>query len=381
MAIERQPLDRPQTKATAIQSTVSEYGKIKSAVSTLRDARRQAGERDDLGPDHHQLVEHRGLGDDQQLGRGLLHGRGAGAGERADDRHRPPPSRRRRRRAPARCASSSAPGAPGRPASRRRPGATAVDIAIAGDRHPGHGPRQDQRRRRRRHRADHDRRERLAPADPLERPPAPASAFRTSGIALAGVRPVGRRQRDDAEPDRRRRRGDGQRPGRTSPSNTLTNIVDGLTLNLSTLTTGAGDGQRRHRHRGAEEGDHRLRRRLHRARQADRDRHQVRPGRPRRAASCRATAPRPACSGRCARSPARASGASALFGHLSDVGLELQGDGSMTVNATKLAQRARQRRRAEEDVLQLEPRSTRRRTASASAFASSPTRCSASTAR
>jgi flagellar hook-associated protein 2 len=31
------------------------------------------------------------------------------------------------------------------------------------------------------------------------------------------------------------------------------------------------------------------------------------------------------------------SGASALFGHLSDAGLELQGDGSMTVNATKLA--------------------------------------------
>jgi flagellar hook-associated protein 2 len=31
------------------------------------------------------------------------------------------------------------------------------------------------------------------------------------------------------------------------------------------------------------------------------------------------------------------SGASALFGHLSDAGLELQGDGSMTVNATKLS--------------------------------------------
>ena len=31
-----------------------------------------------------------------------------------------------------------------------------------------------------------------------------------------------------------------------------------------------------------------------------------------------------------------ASAASAVFGHLSDIGLELQGDGSMTVNATKL---------------------------------------------
>jgi flagellar hook-associated protein 2 len=38
MAIERQPLTALETKATTIQSTVSEYGKIKSAVSTLRDA-------------------------------------------------------------------------------------------------------------------------------------------------------------------------------------------------------------------------------------------------------------------------------------------------------------------------------------------------------
>jgi len=37
MAVERQPLTALQTKATSIQSTVSEYGKIKSAVSTLRD--------------------------------------------------------------------------------------------------------------------------------------------------------------------------------------------------------------------------------------------------------------------------------------------------------------------------------------------------------
>lgn len=37
MAIEKQPLTVLQTKGTSIQSTVSEYGKIKSAVSTLRD--------------------------------------------------------------------------------------------------------------------------------------------------------------------------------------------------------------------------------------------------------------------------------------------------------------------------------------------------------
>ena len=37
MAIEKQPLTALQTKATTIQSTVSEYGTIKNAVSTLRD--------------------------------------------------------------------------------------------------------------------------------------------------------------------------------------------------------------------------------------------------------------------------------------------------------------------------------------------------------
>ncbi len=37
MAIEQRPLTALQTKATSIQSTVSEYGKIKSAVSTLND--------------------------------------------------------------------------------------------------------------------------------------------------------------------------------------------------------------------------------------------------------------------------------------------------------------------------------------------------------
>ena len=37
MAIEQQPLTALQTKAATIQSTVSEYGKIKSAVSTLND--------------------------------------------------------------------------------------------------------------------------------------------------------------------------------------------------------------------------------------------------------------------------------------------------------------------------------------------------------
>jgi flagellar hook-associated protein 2 len=37
MAIEKQPLTALQTKQTSIQTTVSEYGKIKSAVATLRD--------------------------------------------------------------------------------------------------------------------------------------------------------------------------------------------------------------------------------------------------------------------------------------------------------------------------------------------------------
>ena len=37
MAIEKQPLNALQTKQTTIQSTISEYGKIQSAVSTLND--------------------------------------------------------------------------------------------------------------------------------------------------------------------------------------------------------------------------------------------------------------------------------------------------------------------------------------------------------
>ena len=37
MAIEQQPLKVLQTKATTLQTTVSEYGKIKSAISTMRD--------------------------------------------------------------------------------------------------------------------------------------------------------------------------------------------------------------------------------------------------------------------------------------------------------------------------------------------------------
>lgn len=38
MAIEQKPLTTLQTKATTIQTTVSEYGKVKSALSTLNDA-------------------------------------------------------------------------------------------------------------------------------------------------------------------------------------------------------------------------------------------------------------------------------------------------------------------------------------------------------
>jgi flagellar hook-associated protein 2 len=37
MAIERQPLDALEKKETSLQTTVSEYGKIKSAISTLRE--------------------------------------------------------------------------------------------------------------------------------------------------------------------------------------------------------------------------------------------------------------------------------------------------------------------------------------------------------
>ena len=120
MAIERQPLTALETKATAIQSTVSEYGKIKSAVSTLRDLASKLASATTWGQTitnssstavaattnnsaaGSYTVEVQALASVQTIATGT-------------------PCRRRRRRAPAPCASSSAPGAPARPASRRRP--------------------------------------------------------------------------------------------------------------------------------------------------------------------------------------------------------------------------------------------------------------------
>ena len=375
MAIEQQPLTALQTKATTIQTTVSEYGKIKSAVSTLRDLAGKLASIDDLGPDDHQLVEHRGLGHDQQLR--------APARTRSKCRRWPacrrsppaPPCRRRRRRARARCTSSSA-------ATGRRPDRVHAEGRRHGgrhrrdrDRHARRRARQDQRRRRRRHRAGHDRRERLAPADPLQHLRRRRNAFRTSGIASlafdpsAGVTTMTQSQTAaDAAATvnglavtspqqhalQHRRRPDPQPVGADDRRRSTVNVVTDTEALKKTITDFAAAYTAR--------------------RQADRDRHQVRRRRPRRAASCRATAPRPACSGSCARWPAPSSGASALFGHLSDAGLELQGDGSMTVNATKLANALGNLRRAEEAVRELRPARSRRRTASASAFASSPTR-------
>ena len=133
--------------------------------------------------------------------------------------------------------------------------------------------------------------------------------------------------------------------------------------------------------RSAEEDDHRLRRRLHGARQADR---------------------RPTPS----TTPTTKTGG-ILQGDSAAVGLQRQlrtlaGSASARLDAVRppvgrrpraagrrladgqrdqARQRARQPGRAEEDVRQLRPPRSDARTASASAFASSPTPCSASTAR
>ena len=121
MAIEQQPLTALQTKATTIQSTVSEYGKIKSAVSTLRDLAAKLASTTTWGQTASNSSSTAVAATTSRLGRRHLHGRGADAGQRADARHRRASAGDRAARAPARCTSSSAPGAPARPASRRRP--------------------------------------------------------------------------------------------------------------------------------------------------------------------------------------------------------------------------------------------------------------------
>jgi len=334
MAIERQPLTALETKATAIQSTVSEYGKIKSAVSTLRDLASKLASSTTWGQTTSNssstavsattnnsaagsyTVEVQALASVQTIATGTA------------------------------VPATTTPGAgtlhielgsygAGQTSFTPKAGATAVDIAVAATDTLA------------------DVRDKINAAGAgvtalimtdasgsrlliRSNTSGAANAFRTSGITSlafdpsAGVATMAQSQTAaDAAATV-------NGLAVTSPSNTLSNIVDGLTLNLSTLTTGpvtvnvVTDSEALKKtitdfaaaytalvkliatdtkydpttkKGGILQGDS-------------------------------------AATGlqRQMRTLAGAgSGASALFGHLSDAGLELQGDGSMTVNATKLA--------------------------------------------
>jgi flagellar hook-associated protein 2 len=334
MAIERQPLTALETKATAIQSTVSEYGKIKSAVSTLRDLAGKLASSTTWGQTvtnssstavsattnnsaaGSYTVEVQALASVQTIATGAA------------------------------VPATTTPGAGtlhielgsynvGQTAFTPKADATAVDIAVTAtdtlatvrDKINAAGAGVTA----------------LIMTDASgsrllirSNTSGAANAFRTSGIASlafdpsAGVTTMAQSQKAaDAAATV-------NGLAVTSPSNTLSNIVDGLTLNLSTPTTApvtvnvVTDSEALKKtitdfaaaytalvkliatdtkydpatkKGGILQGDS-------------------------------------AATGlqRQMRTLAGASsGASALFGHLSDAGLELQGDGSMTVNATKLA--------------------------------------------
>jgi flagellar hook-associated protein 2 len=334
MAIERQPLTALETKATAIQSTVSEYGKIKSAVSTLRDLASKLASSTTWGQTvtnssstavsattsnsaaGSYTVEVQALASVQTIATGTA------------------------------VPATTTPGAgtlhielgsygAGQTSFTPKAGATAVDVAIAAtdtlatvrDKINAAGAGVTA----------------LIMTDASgsrllirSNTSGAANAFRTSGIASlafdpsAGVTTM--TQSQTAADAAATVNG----LAVTSPSNTLSNIVDGLTLNLSTLTTGpvtvnvvtdtealkktitdfaaaytslvkliATDTKYdpTTKKGGILQGDS--------------------------AATGLQRQMRTLASA--------ASGASALFGHLSDAGLELQGDGSMTVNATKLS--------------------------------------------
>jgi hypothetical protein len=88
MAIEQQPLTALQTKATAIQTTVSEYGKIKSAVSTLRDLASKLASATTWGQTITNSSSTAVSATTNNSAAGSYTVEGPGAGQRPDDRHR-----------------------------------------------------------------------------------------------------------------------------------------------------------------------------------------------------------------------------------------------------------------------------------------------------
>ena len=213
MAIEQAAAHRAQTKATAIQT---------HGLRVRQDQERRL----DAARPREQAREHRRPGARPSATRRAARSRRRPttprpARTRSRSRRWPacrrsppaPPCRRRRRRAPARSASSSAARAPGRPASRRRP---ARPRSTSPWRRPTRSPTV---------------RDKINAAGAgvtalimtdasgsrlliRSNTSGAANAFRTSGIASLAFDPSAGVADDDAEPDRRRRGRDRQRPGR-----------------------------------------------------------------------------------------------------------------------------------------------------------------------
>ena len=302
MAIEKQPLTALQTKATTIQSTVSEYGKIKSAVSTLRDLAAKLASTTTWGQTvtnssstavsattnnsaaGSYTVEVQALASVQTIATGTA------------------------------VPATTTPGAgtlhielgtwgAGQTSFTPKAGATAVDVAVAATDTLA------------------DVRDKINAAGAgvtamimtdasgsrlliRSNTSGAANAFRTSGIASLAFDPSAGATTMTQSQTAANAAATINGLAVTSASNTLSNIVDGLTLNLSALTTGPVTVNVVTDTDGAEEDDHRLRRRLQRGRQADRRPTPSTTRPPRSAASSRATAPRSACSASCARWPA-----------------------------------------------------------------------------
>ena len=123
VAVERAPVTKLQTEATSLQTKLSTYGKLQSGMAALRDAASAltrastwnatvgVEQRRHVGGRHHQR---------QHAARQLLASR-CSAWPRCSPTPPACTPRPMRWSAKARCTSSWAPGAPGRPASRPRP--------------------------------------------------------------------------------------------------------------------------------------------------------------------------------------------------------------------------------------------------------------------
>ncbi len=334
MAIERQPLTALETKATAIQSTVSEYGKIKSAVSTLRDLAAKLASTTTWG----QTVTNSSspavsaTTSNSAAGSYTVEVQSLASVQTIATASAMP--------------ATTTPGAgtlhielgtwgAGQTSFTPKAGATAVDIAITATDTLA------------------DVRDKINAAGAgvtalimtdasgsrlliRSNTSGAANAFRTSGIASLAFDPsagaTAMTQSQTAADAAATING----LAVTSPSNTLSNIVDGLTLNLSTLTTGpvtvnvVTDAEALKKTITDFAAAYTALVKLI-ATDTKYD------ATARKGGILQGDSAATGLQRQMRTLAGSASGASALFGHLSDAGLQLQSDGSMTVNASRLA--------------------------------------------